>query len=181
MHIFPQALFNIRGSVFAEKPQKDIYNFIGRFTMVTRMAQYLHIYTVTISLSIACLYLTLVGWSWRGCEGRSPQCWEYSVGQYCPGFRSVRDFWLHSSIWSQIKGANSWASLYCNGRILMAFGTAECPVYWSALIQCALHCYLCKNRPTDLPYIIGTATGVVIYTGRETRSSMNTSTPRSKV
>ena len=30
-------------------------------------------------------------------------------------------------------------------------------------------------------YVTGTAAGVVIYTGRETRSAMNTSTPRSKV
>lgn len=29
-----QGLFNIGGSVFAEKPHKDIHNFVGNFTMV---------------------------------------------------------------------------------------------------------------------------------------------------
>ena len=32
--IIMQKLFNIGGSVFAEKPHKDIYNFVGNFTMV---------------------------------------------------------------------------------------------------------------------------------------------------
>ena len=42
--IFCQVLFNVGGSVFAEKPKKDIYYFIGRFTMVSMyMYMYIHI------------------------------------------------------------------------------------------------------------------------------------------
>ena len=36
-----QKLFSIGGSVFAEKPHKDIYNFVGNFTMVK--IKFLHI------------------------------------------------------------------------------------------------------------------------------------------
>ncbi|CAI8041365.1 Probable phospholipid-transporting ATPase IIB, partial [Geodia barretti] len=81
-----QSLFNVRGSVFAEKPKKDIYHFIGRFTMS---------------------------------DGRE--------------------------------------------------NTKEDPLsvdntMWANTVLAS-----------------GTATGVVVYTGRETRSSMNTSSPRSKI
>jgi len=32
-HCIPQELFHISGSVFAERPHKDIHNFVGRFSM----------------------------------------------------------------------------------------------------------------------------------------------------
>ena len=34
-----QELFKIGGSVFAEKPHKDIYNFVGNFIMVIFFAR----------------------------------------------------------------------------------------------------------------------------------------------
>ena len=52
--IFCQVLFNVGGSVFAEKPKKDIYYFIGRFTMVC-IDMYTCLYTSDMYMYMFCL------------------------------------------------------------------------------------------------------------------------------
>ena len=116
--------------MFAERPQKCIYNFIGTLTVVRLSEAWLYTH-----------FISLISQQGGGKEKK-----EEPLG-------------VENTLWANTVLASGWCYLQA------AYNTPVIPAH----------------VPAPPPPSIGTALGVVIYTGAETRSVLNTSGLRSKV
>ena len=139
-----QELFDVSGSVYAEKPHKDIYSFIGRFSTVGTL-----LCVGGLSLSVTHT-LTHTRLTKHHQVAASDEAQEEPLG-------------IENTMWA---------------NTVLASGKTQ------AWITCTLTDVYLTVEMFSFTYIftsVGTAIGLVIYTGSETRSVLNTSNPRSKV